>query len=133
MKIAIIGNGGSGKSTLAKLLSDELGINITHLDKLTWDKDYNIIPIEVFQSSLQKIYKEESWILEGWAYQAAMHERLRRADVIIYLEFPLELCRESLLNRNKDFDNKEYPFDPFTGSRLDKTELYLEAINRVHN
>lgn len=133
MKIAIIGNGGSGKSTLAKLLSDELKIDVTHLDKLVWDKNFNRIPVEEFLKSLHEIYKKESWIIEWWAYQTAMYERLRGADVIIYLEFPFEFCRENILKRNDEFDNKEYPFDNFTGSRTDKTDLYLEAIKRVHN
>ena len=39
-RIAIVGCGGSGKSSLARELSSRTGIEVTHLDALYWDAEW---------------------------------------------------------------------------------------------
>ncbi len=132
LKILIIGNGGTGKSTLANKLGTELNIPVTHLDLLSWKDGFTPVPEEDFKRELSERFKRERMIIEGWAFQSTMHDRLLWADVIIYLKYPLEYCLNSVFNRNKEFNNKSYSYDPFTGDREAHNHLYKTAVERVH-
>ena len=132
MKIVIIGNGGTGKSTLGDRLSKELGIPITHLDKLSWKDNWHRVPEDDFSVSLQKVMEQKAMIIEGWAYQSTMKDRLRWADIIIYLQYPLEYCLSTVFKRNEEYNNRDYPYDLFTGNRVAHNYLYREALERVY-
>ena len=132
MKILIIGNGGTGKSTLAQKMSSELGIPATYLDLIMWDKDWNRMPEREFSKEIDKIAKEKDWIIEGWGYHSSLNSRIEKADVIIYLQFPLAFCLKSVLKRNTDYNNKKNPFDPFEDDRLSNHPLFVEAINKMN-
>jgi len=132
MKILIIGNGGSGKSTLANKLGADLDIAVTHLDLLTWEDNYVRVPEEIFLKNLQKAMENTPRIIEGWSYQSTMRARLEWADDIIYLKYPLDFCLENVFKRNETFNNRAYPYDAFTGDRVERNDLYREAVERVH-
>ncbi|MBS1517846.1 MAG: hypothetical protein JSS91_07150 [Bacteroidetes bacterium] len=131
-KILIIGNGGTGKSTLADRLGRELNIPVTHLDMLSWRDNFERVPEEEFVNELNKIFAKEKMIIEGWAYHSTMYNRLKWADKIIYLKYPLDRCLDSVFTRNKEYNNRAYPFDPFTGDRESMHDLYRKAVERVH-
>jgi len=132
MKILIIGNGGTGKSTLAKKLGDALSIAVVHLDLLMWDKDWNRMTEKEFSKQVDQLVKNKHWIIEGWGYHSSLCKRVEMADVIIYLKFPLTFCLKSVLERNKEYNFKPNPFDPFDGDRLENHELYEEAVRKMH-
>ncbi|MBI3259007.1 MAG: hypothetical protein HYZ54_05995 [Ignavibacteriae bacterium] len=132
LKILIIGNGGTGKSTLANKLGSRLGIPVTHLDLLSWNDGFKPVPEENFKLELNERFAHKRMIIEGWAFQSTMHDRLLWADVIIYLKYPLDYCLNSVFNRNKEFNNKSYSYDPFTGDRKAHNDLYRTAVERVH-
>lgn len=131
-RILIIGNGGTGKSTLAEKLSKELAVPVTHLDLLSWKDNYERISEVAFRKELAEKLMAEKMIIEGWAYHSTMQDRLKWADVIIYLKFPLKYCLNSVFERNKTFNNRTYPFDPFTGDREAQNDLYRTAVEKVH-
>ena len=133
MKIVVIGNGGSGKSHLANRIGADLDIKVTHLDKLTWQSNYEPIPKKEFMDNLEAEMEGESWIIEGWSHHDTLLQRLKAADVIIHLDFDLQFCLDSALRRNTDYNNKEYPYDPFVGNRLKMESLLKAAIEAVHN
>lgn len=132
MRIVIIGNGGSGKSTLADRLGKELGSPVLHLDKITWTENWERVPEEEFRDLLGTEMQKDDLIIEGWSYHSTMLTRLSWADVIIYLKFPLEYCLEKVAERNREFNNRDYPYDNFTGDRMSMQYLYDEAVRRVH-
>ena len=132
IKIIIIGNGGTGKSIVGNKLSRDTGIPVMHLDKLAWKDGYELVPLAEFKQQLTELFKEDQIILEGWSKQETMLDRIIWADIIIYLRYPLENCLETLLNRNKEFSGKPYPFDNFTGDREAMNELYIKAVESVH-
>ncbi len=131
-KILIIGNGGTGKSTLADKLGKEFHIPVTHLDLLSWKDNYVRTDEIVFNEELTNVMRSEKMIIEGWAYQSTMKERLKWSDIIIYLKYPLDYCLNTVLERNRLYNNKSYPFDPFTGDREARNDLYSEAVQRVY-
>ncbi len=133
MKILIIGNGGTGKSTLAHKMGGELNIPVTYLDLIMWDKDWNRLSEKEFKKRLEKITPARHWIIEGWGYHSTLFERIEKADIIIYLQYPLAFCLKSVLERNKKYNNKKNPFDPFEDDRLSNHSLFEEAIHTMHN
>ncbi|MBX7041739.1 MAG: hypothetical protein K1X85_02455 [Ignavibacteria bacterium] len=133
MRIVIIGNGGSGKSTLADKLGTDLGIPVLHLDKITWTEDWERVPENEFRDQLSLEMQKPDLIIEGWSYHSTMLDRLRWADAVIYLEFPLEYCLQKVALRNREFNNREYPYDNFTGDRVAMQHIYDEAVRRVHS
>ena len=132
MKILIIGNGGTGKSTLAHKMSIDLNIPVTHLDLIMWDKNWDRMPERAFKQTLDKITPKTDWIIEGWGYHSTLNDRIEKADCIIYLQFPLSFCLKSVLERNKTYNNKKNPFDPFEDNRLENHHLFEDAIKLMH-
>jgi len=132
MKILVIGNGGTGKSTLAQKMGEELKLPVAYLDLIMWDKEWNRMPEKNFNKKVDELIREKNWIMEGWGYHSSLNRRIEAADVIIYLQYPLEFCLKSVLERNKKFNNKKNPFDPFEDDRLSHHHLFEEAIRKMH-
>jgi len=104
----------------------------THLDLFTWTSDFARIPYENFKAALDHVLKQKDWIIEGWAYHEVLKERLLKADVIIYLDYSLDVCLSSAVTRNRQYQNKPYPFDPFNGNRNVKEQQLIMGIHYVH-
>ena len=90
-KLIIIGCPGSGKSTFAKKLIEVLNYPLYHLD-LIWNKpDKTTISREEFDIELEKIFKEDKWIMDG-NYQRTLEKRLQHCDTVFLLDYSLETC-----------------------------------------
>lgn len=91
MKILIFGIVASGKTTLAKKLSKELSIPYFEGDCIAWgfsnEKRYKHSDEEQ-KSIIEKIDKNESWIIEG-TYRKSQQLIYDLADKIIFLDTPL--------------------------------------------
>ena len=87
-KISIVGPVGSGKSTLAKRLSELLDLPVFHLDHIS-DED------------IDEAVMSDKWIIDGNRSES-LAKRFRVADVIVWLNFPMEFCRESTIKRDPD-------------------------------
>ncbi|OEF98817.1 hypothetical protein BHF71_10850 [Vulcanibacillus modesticaldus] len=89
VKIHIIGGPGSGKSYIGEELSKNLNINRYDLDDIFWDnksKTYgNRNSSEKRNRDLEKILKEQSWIIEG-VYFSWLNESFNKADYIFVLK-----------------------------------------------
>lgn len=97
-RIIVIGCPGSGKSTFSKELKSVLNLPLYHLD-LIWNKpDKTTITREEFDKELAKIYKEPDWIIDG-NYQRTLEARIKEADTIYLLDYSLDVCLSSALNR----------------------------------
>jgi adenylate kinase family enzyme len=86
-RIAIIGIGGTGKSVLSRELAQKTGLPVFHADQLWWRKNWEEVPEEEYLPTHAAWVSQEKWIIEGYV-DPAMAERLRRADLIIYLDYP---------------------------------------------
>ncbi len=107
MKILIIGNGGTGKSTLAQKMGETLAIPVTYLDLVMWNKDWDRLSEKEFTKALANITCTQDWIIEGWGYHSTLFNRIEKADIIVYLQYPLAFCLKSVLERNKKYNNKK--------------------------
>lgn len=106
-KIIILGGPGSGKSVLAYNLGEELNIKSYYLDAMHYkyaDKDER-------NEQILDILKTDSWVIDG-TYTSTLAERMKQADVIIYLDYSTfahlkgVICR-SIKNNGKE--KKEIP------------------------
>ena len=86
MRISIIGPSGSGKTYLAKKLSEKLKIKHTNLDyvffKHVVDKSRVELPEAEWKRNLNKLIKEDDWIIEG---VNPLKQVFGKADKIIYI------------------------------------------------
>lgn len=97
-RIMIIGSPGSGKSTLARKLSQDLKLPLIHLDKLNWIDDKETVSEEIFLERLNKAVAGKSWIIDG-NYGSSMALRLKRAELVIWLQVPRFICLYRIFKR----------------------------------
>ncbi|MBJ2149929.1 AAA family ATPase [Paracoccus sp. IB05] len=86
-RIMIIGQPGSGKSTLARALSRITGLPVIHIDRIHWQSGW----VERSRAEKTRLCHEaeagEAWIFEG-GHSATWDNRIRRADLLIWLDLP---------------------------------------------
>ncbi len=97
-RIMIIGGPGSGKSTLALALGDRLGLPVFHVDHLIWAPNWTERDLESRTREALEIEAREAWIFEGGG-AATYHNRLARADVLVWLDAPATVRLWRLIRR----------------------------------
>ncbi len=129
-RITIIGNGGSGKTTLALRLGKELGIPVYHTDRIIWKAGWERTPDEEIRVQLESIMVEPEWIIDGIAGLWTVELRLPKADLVIFLDFPLEHCKRWAMQRqNSAYEPKVDLADGCSLVGID--HLMMEAIEMV--
>ncbi|KWU67876.1 shikimate kinase [Priestia megaterium] len=97
-KICIIGNGCAGKTTLGKKLSQNLSLPFFEMDEKLKFLKTTLFPtrqqIKHFSRELNKLLDKDKWIVEGWGYKKTYEERFKKADIIIFLDVPFQVCLE---------------------------------------
>ena len=131
-KILVVGPSGSGKSTLSRELRDILHLPLYHLDNYFWTKDKKEVPLFDFYQKLLAILAEKQWIIDG-DYSRSYELRIKQADTVIFLDYPLEVCLEGVRSRigkkRDDIPWVEESFDPefeqfiISSSKTRKEEL----------
>ena len=94
----VIGSSGAGKSTFARKLRDITGLPLYYLDMLGHKSDRTNITREEFDIRLAEILQQERFIIDG-NYYRTLEMRLARCDTVFFLNYPLELCLESVIGR----------------------------------
>ena len=97
-KICILGNGCAGKTTLGKKLSKDLSLPFFEMDEKLKFLKTTPFPtrqqIRHFSRELNKLLDKDKWVVEGWGYKETYEERFKKADIIIFLDVPFQLCLE---------------------------------------
>ena len=97
-RVMIIGPCGAGKSTVSHVLAAKLGLPLVHMDQLNWQPGWVDEGNERLRGLLAVEVAEDRWLIEG-NYASTMDMRLKRADTIVYLDYPLPLCLWRLVKR----------------------------------
>lgn len=97
-KVIIIGCPGSGKSTLARKLSHMTKLPLYHLDLMNWQSNKTTVERDLFIERQMKVLNQEAWIIDG-NYGSSLELRFKACDTIVFLDYPLEVCLEGVMNR----------------------------------
>jgi hypothetical protein len=91
-RVVILGRGGAGKSTLARRLGSATGLPVIELDAHFWGP--GLVPVADWPAVQGSLVAQPAWIMDGdlGPYDVALSARLRAADTIIVLDFPLLTC-----------------------------------------
>ena len=97
-RVMIIGPCGAGKSTVSHVLAARLNLPLVHMDQLNWQPGWVDAGNDRLRGLLAVEVAEDRWLIEG-NYASTMDMRLKRADTIVYLDYPLPLCLWRLVKR----------------------------------
>ncbi|MFI5610128.1 DNA topology modulation protein FlaR [Amycolatopsis sp. NPDC051903] len=102
-RVVVLGRGGSGKSTFARRLGAALDLPVVELDTLFWAPDLTPLPPERWFEVQQDLVLEPRWVLDGdLGPYDALEPRLRAADTVVLLDFPLWRCAGRALRRSRE-------------------------------
>lgn len=89
-RIVVLGRGGAGKSTLAARLGAALDLPVIELDKHFWSPDLTPTSKERWAKIQRQLAGGQRWILDGdLGPHDVLSVRLRAADTVVVLDFPL--------------------------------------------
>ena len=97
-RVAVIGCPGGGKSTFSRALRDRVGLPLYHLDALYWRDDRTHLSREEFYPLMREIIARKEWIMDG-NYNATLEWRISACDLLIFLDYPAEVCLEGVRAR----------------------------------
>lgn len=97
-RIAIVGTTGSGKTTLAQAVAHRLQIPHIELDALYWEPHWTPAPDDEFRSRVATAISPDRWVTDG-NYSKVRELVWKRADTIVFLDYPFWLVLRRLLGR----------------------------------
>jgi adenylate kinase family enzyme len=95
-RIAVAGASGSGKSTLAKRLAAMRGLPYVEMDALYYGSGWT--PRANFSELADRHLCGEQWVTEWW-YDEIIPLLVTRANLVIWLDYPLMLTATSVILR----------------------------------
>jgi adenylate kinase family enzyme len=103
-RVAILGRGGAGKSALAQNLSYRLDLPFIELDSIFWQPDLRPTPERDWAEIQRELVEGDRWIIDGdlGPYDTGLVLRLRAADTVVVLDFPLWRCVCQALRRSRE-------------------------------
>lgn len=87
-KIAVVGNIAGGKTALSRRLARVHRLTCTHVDSLQFRPDLSVRPLDETRALLRAVEAEERWLIDGYGPLDLLEPRLRRADRIVFVDFP---------------------------------------------
>jgi hypothetical protein len=117
-RVSVVGTTGSGKTTFARALADALNVPHIELDALFWGPGWTMVPREVFLARADAATAGDAWVTDGNYGGAGVRDIVwRRADAVIWLDYPLRVIFWRLLRRTLARIRSGKEFWPGTGNR----------------
>jgi len=110
-RILIVGVSGTGKTRLAHQLSEKLHLPAILLDAIFWQENWQEEDPKVVEAKIKEAINKEEWIIEGYIEPLGT-ERVKRADVVLYLDYSGILALLGGLSRWRQFRGKIRPEMP---------------------
>ena len=116
-RIALLGISASGKSFASRVVASKTQLPLFHMDQLFWKGNWEEVPEVEYLKKHEALVAGEKWVIEGYVDEK-MANRLRRADLILYLDYSGIRCAFQLIKRWLTHRNESRP------------ELAPEALER---
>ena len=97
-RVIIVGTTGSGKTTLAGALAQKMNCPFIELDALFWNPGWVKTPPDEFRRRVAEAIVPERWAAGG-NYGTTRDLIWRRADTLVWLDYPLPLILTRLFKR----------------------------------
>jgi adenylate kinase family enzyme len=94
----VLGATGAGKSTFAQRLAVRLGGAFVELDALFWEPRWTEAEPDVFLARVERATAGDRWVAAG-NYRRTRDLVWRRADTVIWLDYPFVIVLRRLLVR----------------------------------
>ena len=107
-RITLIGNAGAGKSFLAQQLHTLLNLPVYHLDQYYFLPGWVKRTPEEYRKIYNRLIDQNVWIIEG-INVSIFEERIKKADIVIFLDMPRRICLWRILKRALTYYGKETP------------------------
>jgi adenylate kinase family enzyme len=107
-RIIVIGSPGAGKSTLAHALASSTGLPLYHLDRIHWLAGWQERDRDDALADVQQVLGQERWIIDG-NYGSTLPIRIKRADVVVWLDYPTRHCLGRVLRRWWQYRGRNRP------------------------
>jgi len=104
----VVGCCGAGKSTLSRKLYEKLELPLYHLDQYYWHPNWKETPKPEWTEIVQLLSKKDQWIVDG-NYTGTMEIRLKRAETVIFLDYPTWKCLWRVIRRIFKYKGKSRP------------------------
>ncbi|WP_258769743.1 MULTISPECIES: adenylate kinase [Bradyrhizobium] len=127
--MVIIGNAAGGKSTLARTLAARRNLPLVEVDRLLWQKGWQLTPADVYTRRHAEAIAGERWVIEGLGSQDSIAPRMSRATEVVLIDLPLWLHFALAAERQAKWAQQEAP--PAGLAELPPTRALFETMWRV--
>lgn len=110
-RVMVIGSCGAGKSTFSRKLHSVIKLPLYHLDQHYWKPNWEETSKEEWQEIVTILSEKQEWIIDG-NYGGTMEIRMKKADTIIYLDYPTWKCLGRVVKRTFSHWHKVRPDMP---------------------
>lgn len=110
-RISIIGGPGTGKTTLTENIGKKLDYPIYHLDAFDHLENWKKRDKNDRDGIILKKIEEPKWVIDG-TYKGTLEERVKKADMIIFLDYSTIARLKGILGRYFKDKGKERPEIP---------------------
>lgn len=86
-RINVVGTSGSGKTFLSRVIAHRLNFIHIEMDELYWNKDWQPTPDDVFVRNIQKLLRDDEWVLDG-NYSVTDDVKFARAQLVVWIDLP---------------------------------------------
>ena len=90
-RVAVVGNAGGGKTSLSRLLGEALELPVHHVDSIQYQSGWLRTPAAECDSRLDELAAGDRWIIDGFGSNEVIERRLRAADTVVFVDFPLSV------------------------------------------